>query len=173
MNILISDISNYTLTQVEISEEILEDIEIIELLDNLKKNFSHKNLLLKIQSNEKKIYLTINKNKFLQVLHNLLDNSSSYIQDISIILIFIKVENNKCIIHFVDQGPGISLDYKDKIFERFYTDRISNKMSHSGLGLSISRNIIESSGGTIRLIKSEHLAFEGACFEIILPLKDL
>ena len=173
MNILISDISNYTLTQVEISEEALEDTEIINFLKKFKNSFSYEDISLKIKSIEKEIYLEINKNKFLQVLHNLLDNASSYIKDNPIILIFIKVENNKCIIHFVDQGPGISMDYKYKIFDRFYTDRVSNRISHSGLGLSISKNIIESFGGIIRLIKSEHLGFEGACFEIILPLKDL
>jgi signal transduction histidine kinase len=64
------------------------------------------------------------------------------------------------------------LSYKYKIFERFYTDREENRKSHSGLGLSISKNIIESFGGKINLIKSTHLGFEGACFEIKLPLID-
>ena len=88
-------------------------------------------------------------------------------------MIFVKIEDKNCIIDFVDQGPGISLEYKDKIFERFYTDRDQNKKIHSGLGLSISKNIIESFGGSIRLIKCSHVGFEGACFEIKLPLKDL
>ena len=69
-------------------------------------------------------------------------------------------------------GPGIDLSYKDKIFERFYTDRIHDGRSHSGLGLSISKNIIESFGGSINLIKSSHSGFNGACFEIKLPLQE-
>jgi len=172
MNILISDIANYTLTEVEISEEVFEEVELMNLLHKLKNSFSNKNYSLIIQSNEKNVFLKINKNKFLQVLYNLLDNSSNYIEINSEILILIKVERKECIIHFVDQGSGIDLGYKDKIFERFYTDRIHNKRSHSGLGLSISRSIINSLGGSINLIKSKHFGFKGACFEIKLPLKD-
>ena len=172
MNILISDIANYTLTEVEISEENFEEIELINLLDKLKKSFVDKNYSLIIQNNKKNVFLKINKNKFLQVLNNLVDNSSNYIETNSEILIFVEAKNKQCIIHFVDQGPGIDLNYKDKIFERFYTDRVYTGRSHSGLGLSISRNIIDSFGGSIDLIKSNHFGFNGACFEIKLPLKD-
>ena len=172
MNILISDIANYTLTGIEISEEILEKVELISFLKDLKNSLHNNNFILKIESEENKIYLRINKNKFIQVIHNILDNSSAYIPSGSSILIFIKLEDKKCIINFVDQGPGISMEYKDKIFERFYTDRIENRSSHTGLGLSISKKIIEGMGGSINLTKSTHLGFEGACFEVKLPLKE-
>ena len=173
MNILISDIANYTLTGVEISEEVLEKVELISLLNNFKNSLSNKNFSLQINTKEKEIFLRINKNKFLQVMHNILDNSSTYIPLNSSILLFVKLKDEICVIHFVDQGPGVNLEYKDKIFQRFYTDRLKDKNTHSGLGLSISKKIIESLGGSICLIKSPHLGFEGACLEIKLPLKDL
>jgi two-component system sensor histidine kinase ChvG len=173
MNILISDIANYTLTGVEISEEVLEKVELISLLNNFKNSLSNKNFSLQINTKEKEIFLRINKNKFLQVMHNILDNSSTYTPLNSSILLFVKLKDEICVIHFVDQGPGVNLEYKDKIFQRFYTDRLKDKNTHSGLGLSISKKIIESLGGSICLIKSPHLGFEGACLEIKLPLKDL
>jgi two-component system sensor histidine kinase ChvG len=173
MNILISDIANYTLTGVEISEEVLEKVELISLLNNFKNSLSNKNFSLQINTKEKEIFLRINKNKFLQVMHNILDNSSTYTPLNSSILLFVKLKDKICVIHFVDQGPGVNLEYKDKIFQRFYTDRLKDKNTHSGLGLSISKKIIESLGGSICLIKSPHLGFEGACLEIKLPLKDL
>ena len=173
MNILISDIANYTLTGVEISEEVFEKVELISLLNNFKNSLSNKNFSLQINTKEKEIFLRINKNKFLQVMHNILDNSSTYTPLNSSILLFVKLKDEICVIHFVDQGPGINLEYKDKIFQRFYTDRVKDKNTHSGLGLSISKKIIESLGGSICLIKSPHLGFEGACLEIKLPLKDL
>ena len=173
MNILISDIANYTLTGVEISEEVLEKVELISLLNDFKNSLSNKNFSLQINTKEKEIFLRINKNKFLQVMHNILDNSSTYTPLNSSILIFVKLKDEICVIHFVDQGPGISLEYKNKIFQRFYTDRLKDRNTHSGLGLSISRKIIESLGGSICLIKSPHSGFEGACLEIKLPLKDL
>ena len=170
MNILISDISNYTLTQVEISEEAFEDLELKSFFYNFKNSYFNKNFILEIQNNTKEVYVRINKNKFIQVLHNLLDNSSSFVSLKSKVLIFMTIKNNECIIHLVDQGPGIHLDYKDKIFDRFYSDRNEKREAHTGLGLSIVRNIIESFGGKISLIKSAHKGFDGACFEIKLPL---
>ena len=172
MNILISDISNYSLTQFEISEEALEEVELVSLLNNFKETIKNKTYSLEIINENKALYLHINKNKFIQVIHNLLDNALAFIPKNSKILIFIKATEKNCIINFVDQGPGINMSYKDKIFERFYTDRLKNKKEHSGLGLSISKKIIEDLDGSIYLIKSSHLGFEGACFEIKLPLKD-
>ena len=172
MNILISDIANYTLTQVEISEEAFETVELNSFLHEFKNSLNYNNLEVQIQSTKSEIYLKINKGKFVQVLHNLIDNSLSYISDHSAILFDVNISINNCVIHIVDQGPGISLDYKNKIFERFYTDRKGKRKSHSGLGLSISKNIILSFGGKIALVKNTHPGFEGACFEIILPLKD-
>jgi K+-sensing histidine kinase KdpD len=85
----------------------------------------------------------------------------------------IKTKNKICSINIIDQGSGINPDYKEKIFERFYTDREMDRNSHSGLGLSISRKIIESFGGNIKLVEKTHSGFDGACFNIELPLKDL
>ena len=173
MNILITDISNYTLTQVEISEEAFEKINLINFLNDFKKSLFNNNYYVEIRSSEQEIFIYINKNKFTQVLHNILDNAFSYAEKQSNILLNITTKYQKCLIHIVDQGPGISLDYKDKIFERFYTDRNKFRNLHTGLGLSISRSIIESFNGKINLIKSTYPSFDGACFEIELPLKDL
>jgi len=172
MNILISDISSYTLTRVEIYEEAFEDVELISFFNDFKKSLSNSNFLMNISVIEKEIFVKINKGKFIQVMHNLLDNTLSYLSKLSKILIFIKIDAKSCVINFVDQGPGIPIDYKDKIFERFYTDKDLKHKTHSGLGLSISKKIIESFDGDINLIKSTHTGFEGACFEIKLPLKE-
>ena len=173
MNILISDIANYTLTGVEISEEVLEKVELISFLNDLKDSLYNTSFSLQLETNVKEIFLRMNKNKFIQVIHNILDNSSTYIPLNSSILIFVTLKEENCIIHFVDQGPGIPIEYKNKIFERFYTDRLKDRNAHSGLGLSIAKKIIEGLGGSIYLIKSPHLGFEGACFEIKIPLRDL
>jgi len=172
MNILISDISNYTLTQVEISEATLEKVEVMNFLYKFKNSLVNKEFDLKIESQQEEVYIEINKNKFLQVINNLIDNSLSYIKINPKLLININVEGQYCILNYIDKGPGISLDYKNKIFERFYTDRKDDRKSHSGLGLSISKSIIESFGGTINLKKNTQEDFEGACFEIKLPLKE-
>ena len=58
----------------------------------------------------------------MQVIHNILDNASEYVKLDSKILLLIKKNKYFCIMHFADQGSAIHLDYKDKIFQRFYTD---------------------------------------------------
>jgi Osmosensitive K+ channel histidine kinase len=144
----------------------------MNFLYKFKNSLVNKEFDLKIESQQEKIYIEINKNKFIQVINNLIDNSLSYIKINPKLLININVEGQYCILDYIDNGPGISLDYKNKIFERFYTDRKDDRKSHSGLGLSISKNIIESFGGTINLKKNTQEDFEGACFEIKLPLKE-
>jgi two-component system sensor histidine kinase ChvG len=62
-----------------------------------------------------------------------------------------------------DDGPGIRPDALDKIFERFYTDRPEQGFGqNSGLGLSISKQIIEAHGGTIRVENRYGAAAGGA-----------
>ena len=74
------------------------------------------------------------------------------------------------LIKVYDQGKGIKFVDKEKVFERFYTDREVSRNDHSGLGLSISREIIKSFNGSIELTESDNFNFRGACFMIKLPL---
>ena len=101
-----------------------------------------------------------------------IDNCLSYSPRNSEILISQKNLNKNVVVLISDQGQGIPQDLKSKIFERFYTDRLSNQDLHTGLGLSIAKKIIESFSGSIKLINVNSKKYLGACFEINLPLKD-
>ena len=171
MNILISDISNYTLTQVEIDEEIFEKFDVIVFVEDFIKSLSHNNIKIDFKNNNAPAYIVANKNKLAQVFYNIIHNSFSYSPSKSKILINIIIQDENIIFHIVDQGVGIPLDFKEKIFDRFYTDRLKDKDKHTGLGLSISRKIIESFKGSINLIENHYEIYQGACFEIKLPLK--
>ena len=102
----------------------------------------------------------------------MIENSLSYSPPNSEILINHSVINQEVIIQVIDQGSGISLNLRDKIFDRFYTDRPLEQNKHSGLGLSITKKIIESFSGSIKLINNKSQKYLGACFQINLPLKD-
>ena len=171
MNILISDISNYTLTQVEIDEEVFEKFNVIDFLSNFIKSLPYENIEIEFRSNNTSAYIVANKNKLAQVFYNIIDNSFSYSPEKSKILLNIMLEDENIIFHIVDQGIGIPLDFREKIFDRFYTDRSKDKNKHTGLGLSISRKIIDSFKGSINLIENNYETYQGACFEIKLPLK--
>jgi two-component system sensor histidine kinase ChvG len=80
--------------------------------------------------------------------------------------------------HFIeaaveDHGPGVPEGKLDEVFDRFYTERPSGEKfgTHSGLGLSISKQIIEAHGGTIRAENryDDDGAVMGARFVVRLP----
>ena len=174
MNKLISDISHFSKTIAEIE---IENFELINVNKFLKENFDEhstnkKNIKILLQTDKNKSLALLNKDKFLQVILNLIDNSISIAKNNSKILITSNKKNQNFVeIKIYDQGKGVDLKEKNKIFERFYTDRIDDRDQHSGLGLSISYEIINSFNGSIELTESDNLDFRGACFLIKLPLK--
>ena len=174
MNRLISDISHFSKTIAEIE---IENFELTNVNKFLKENFGEKstnkkNIKILLQTDNNKNLVLLNKDKFLQVILNLIDNSISIAKNNSNILITSNKRNENCVeIKIYDQGKGIDFKEKNKIFDRFYTDRIDDRDKHSGLGLSISYEIINSFNGSIELTESDKLDFRGACFLIKLPLK--
>ena len=174
INALISDISKYASTGREIEDELFYDFDLVDFLKKFLQSYSlnSKNINIKFEFDKTPSIIYANKDKLAQVLINLIDNSLSYSPRDSEILIQQKIINNRVIIYVYDQGEGISHDLSNKIFERFYTDRPSEQSSHTGLGLSIAKKIIESFSGSIKLINAQSQKYFGACFEINLPLKE-
>ena len=174
MNVLITDISRYTLTQVEIDEELFNSFDVIAFLKYfLEPYFTNpKNIKINFEFEKKTSMINANKDKLAQVFSNIIDNSLSYSPQNSEILIEQKTTDKDVIVSFFDQGPGINAKLKNKIFERFYTDREVNQDKHSGLGLSIAKKIIESFSGSLKLNNVKSEKYFGACFSIILPLID-
>ena len=174
MNRLISDISNFSKTISEIESERFELVDLNHFLNKLKNNYlgNSKNVDIIIKSEDSNFNVLLNEDKLLQVMINLIENSLSLVSHRSSILINLqKIDQNFVELKIYDQGNGINFKDKDKIFNRFYTDRDEFRSNHSGLGLSISKEIIKSFEGTIELTKSDNLDFRGACFMIKLPLQ--
>ena len=122
-----------------------------------------------------KLNILVNEDKLLQVIINLVENSVSIANKNTSILFstYKNIKNNEAEIRVYDQGKGISFQDKEKIFSRFYSDRDQYRSEHSGLGLSISKEVIKSFNGSIELTKSDKLDFSGACFIIKLPLRTI
>ncbi len=173
MNKLISEISNFSRIIAEIETENFQLIEINNFLSNFKINYlgNAKNIKIEIKLGKKRSYFLANQEKLLQVFLNLIDNSISVSEENTSILINTSINNDILNIKIYDQGKGINFEHKDKIFNRFYTDRDDDRDKHSGLGLSICKEIIKSFNGSIELTKSDNYDFRGACFIIKLPLR--
>ena len=86
-----------------------------------------------------------------QVIDNLIDNARSFSPQGGTVRITARRLRNAVEITVDDDGPGIQPEAMERIFERFYTDRPHQGFGqNSGLGLSISRQIVEAHGGRIR-----------------------
>lgn len=85
-----------------------------------------------------------------QVVSNLIDNARSFSAEGGTVRIACRKLKDEVEIVVDDDGPGIRPDALDKVFQRFYTDRPDHGFGqNSGLGLSISRQIVEAHGGRI------------------------
>ncbi|MFW6138242.1 MAG: sensor histidine kinase, partial [Spirochaetota bacterium] len=107
-----------------------------------------------------------NKNMLIQVFVNLLNNSIDAIEKQGSIKVACRHKNKNLVIHFTDDGAGISESNREKIFEPFFTT--SGKANGTGIGLSITRKIITAHGGTIKAYPREG---GGTLMEIIIPEK--
>jgi two-component system sensor histidine kinase ChvG len=110
-----------------------------------------------------------------QVITNLIENARSFVpEETGRITVSLSRVGKLIMLTVDDNGPGIRADNIDRIFERFYTDRPAGEAfgQNSGLGLSISRQIVEAHGGTLT---AENISggkpgeIRGARFTVTLP----
>lgn len=91
-----------------------------------------------------------NDSRLGQVVHNLIDNARSFSPEGGTVRVTCRRRDKELEITVDDDGPGIGPDALDKIFQRFYTDRPDQGFGqNSGLGLSISKQIVEAHAGRI------------------------
>jgi hypothetical protein len=111
----------------------------------------------------------------VEAIANVIGNSADYIKNIPGGKVYITAgcDERKVVIRIEDNGKGLTVKDQDDIFDRFSTTRNSASDMHVGLGLNLSRLIIEAHYGIIKAGNSEE--YGGAEFTIILPryrLKD-
>jgi two-component system sensor histidine kinase ChvG len=106
--------------------------------------------------------------RLAQVFANLIDNAVSFSPQGGTVHVAVKTTESTIAITVTDEGPGIRGDIT-RIFQRFYTDRPDGEHfgDHSGLGLSISKQIVEAHKGTISAKNREDRS--GAVFTVTLP----
>jgi two-component system sensor histidine kinase ChvG len=109
-----------------------------------------------------------------QVLRNLLDNAVSFSPPGAAIELEVRRQADRVRLIVSDRGPGLPEEKLEAVFERFYSERPEGEAfgRHSGLGLSISRQIVEAHGGTIWAENSHDADAKvvGARFTVELPV---
>ena len=108
--------------------------------------------------------------RLCQVLINLISNAIKFNEsDDPVVSVSSYAEGASHVIEIEDNGPGISLTDRKRIFEKFWRGRNAASGGHAGtgLGLAISRRIIARMNGSLELVPRRG---RGACFRIVLPL---
>ncbi|WP_390183882.1 sensor histidine kinase [Halalkalibacter kiskunsagensis] len=139
----------------------LQDV-IAEIMPLIHANYSSK---VAIQAKLDDILLSIDVDQMKQVFLNLIINSIQAMEEKGDIWISSEVDHDIIHIFLEDNGAGMPDEIQSNLFEPF----VSTKGTGTGLGLTIIQRIIESHGGTIKLVTSNT---DGTCFKIILPLAD-
>ncbi len=110
--------------------------------------------------------LSVDPILFEQVFVNLLDNIAKYTPKSSGIEIRARAADGKVVIDVTDRGPGLPPGEEERVFEKFYRGPHAGA-GGVGLGLSISRGLVEAHGGTL---SAENRPHGGATFRIDLPI---
>ncbi|MCV3735121.1 sensor histidine kinase [Rhizobium sp. TRM96647] len=183
---LISDISDASRLDAELARSDARTVDLEKVLGDLV------DISRQIRSNKKPVILdfVVDRNdnpkarfdisghelRIGQIITNLIENARSFVpeQGGRIVVRLSNGRNGRRIVKIEDNGPGIQAEDTDRIFERFYTDRPDSEGfgQNSGLGLSISRQIAEAHGGTLKaenIIDRSTGEIRGARFLLSLP----
>ncbi len=171
---LISDISNASRLDAELARQSAEPVDMGQLADamvSIQKDVAQKrsvDVVLEKQVGKLAPIVLGYDSRLAQVLNNLIDNAVSFSPEGGKVTVVIGTTEETLTLTVTDEGPGIRGDIS-RIFQRFYTDRPEGESfgDHSGLGLAISKQIIEAHGG--KIVAANRTDRSGARFSVTLP----
>jgi len=114
--------------------------------------------------------ISVDRRRFERVITNLIDNAHHYAGDATAVRL--DYEAGQLAINVDDAGPGVPIDEREAIFERFFRGRAAHDRGMArgtGLGLALVRDHVRAFGGSIHVLESPD---GGARFQILLPLVD-
>ena len=138
--------------------------------------YEKKQTLTIIKENIRHEWVNGDQVHLMQIFSNLLSNAVKYTQEGGEIQFFVEECETKSSVYakyrflVSDNGMGMSADFKETIFDPFTRaeSSVTNKIQGTGLGMAITRNLVEAMGGTID-VDSE--LGQGSCFEVLIDLK--
>ena len=177
---LISDISDASRLDAELARADAEPVDIRRLLETVvsvanERRRPHEaviDLAMERPSGQHRFTVSGHDSRIGQVVNNLLDNARSFSPPEGTVRIRLRRDEADVEITIDDEGPGIPSHALERIFERFYTDRPDHGFGqNSGLGLSISRQIVEAHRGSIKAVNRgpDGAPRRGARFVVRLP----
>ncbi|HML29260.1 MAG TPA: stimulus-sensing domain-containing protein [Hyphomicrobium sp.] len=186
LNRLINDISSTSRLDAELARQEMQPLDIRPVLESINGLFadmladdSRKIRLFIDPGNPSSYTVRGNDSRLGQVFTNLIDNALSFSPEGALVTVRARPNGSKVEITVEDEGPGIPPNKLGQIFDRFYSDRPltdAKRGKNSGLGLSISREIVASHNGEIfaeNRSVDEPQSRKGARFTVRLPLSPI
>lgn len=176
---LVTDISNASRLDAELTREEMETFDINELsqaiADMNMADAEQRGARVEVSPAAGPLMVKGMQGRVGQVLQNLVGNALSFSDKGDTVRIFTEPRTSGVRVTVEDEGPGVPEDNLRSIFERFYSERPDHEEfgNHSGLGLSISRQIVQAHGGSIwaeNIRTRDDAPPEGARFVFELPL---
>lgn len=151
---LVSDISNASRLDSELVKEEEERFDLTKMLGNLAEylgqDANEKGVDFIADLPQLPIVISGLEARLAQVFVNLITNAISFCEQGDAIRLWARVKENRVLVVVEDTGPGIPEQALTKIFKRFYSERPEGQFgNNSGLGLAISKQIVEAHGGVI------------------------
>jgi two-component system, OmpR family, sensor histidine kinase ChvG len=183
---LITDISDASRLDAELARDDAKTVDLAVLLQNIvsasREVRRNKGIEIKLNVSNlpptlKGYFVAGHDSRIGQVITNLIENARSFVpNEGGRITLDLGAQGSRVRIMVEDNGPGIRAEKVERIFERFYTDRPQGEAfgQNSGLGLSISQQIIQAHGGTIaaeNMIDAKTGGITGARFIVSLPFE--
>ena len=151
---LVSDISNASRLDAELVKEEEESFDLGKMLQNLAdylgQEAGKKGVDFITDLPKSPVMIRGLEARLAQVFVNLISNATSFCEQGDAIRLWCRVNDSRVLVVVEDTGPGIPEQALTKVFKRFYSERPEGQFgNNSGLGLAISKQIIEAHGGVI------------------------
>ncbi len=159
---LVSDISNASRLDCDLMKEKEETFDLVRMVGNLTGHMGghmgghlgrearRKGVDLISDLPARPVMISGREARLAQVLVNLITNAISFCEDGDVVRVWARCRDNRVLVVVEDTGPGIPEQALGKLFRRFYSQRPADQFgTHSGLGLAISRQIVEAHDGVI------------------------
>ena len=171
---LVTEISDASRIDAELSRATFEPVDLVELVKNIigsrEDRAQNEGHALTFDRPERPVLVMGEPSRLERVIINLLDNAISFSPPDGKIEITLEQSDGWTVLTVCDHGPGIPEGQREKVFQRFHSERPHEEEygNHSGLGLAIARSIADAHDGTLTA-SGRADGGSGACLALGLP----
>jgi len=171
---LVEDLLEMARTDAGATPLVIETIPALELIRQSARSASQRHDLsvpiVEVAPDVGAPLVSVDRRRFERVMTNLIDNAHRYAGNV--VAIRVELINQDLAVNVDDAGPGVALEEKEQIFQRFFRGRAAHDRGiarGTGLGLALVRDHVQAFGGTINVLDSPD---GGARFQILLPVHE-